>query len=95
MWKCPSCGTVNRTAQCTACGFSKKQTSAYRPSFSALRFFVLAALSLVLIFIIFKVTDYIIDQRARENAERLNAEYSFEDYLDKTPEEQDAIRNAK
>ncbi len=94
MWKCPVCGTMNRSAECTSCGALHAKRSTDRPVLSAMRFFVLLLAACAFLAAVFFTVHIIINERHRQRAEVLNQDYSYEHFNDLTSEEQDAIREA-
>ena len=53
MWRCPSCGAVNRGEACTKCGTPKQEFSRYSPTMSSGRLIVLVAVAILIIVIAF------------------------------------------
>lgn len=68
MWKCPSCGTVNRGETCSECGLARKSYSRYKPEMSGMRLFLAVAASILIIAVIFFAVNAAIDQRNRRRA---------------------------
>lgn len=88
MWKCPSCGSMNRSEVCTGCGLERKAYSRYSPQMSGARLFFAVIASILVIAAIFFAVNAAIDQRNRRRAKEYKAssEASIENTNEKTPE---------